>query len=111
MDLIGDLCDNLGIFIVTQVYSLTVLSTMSFCNADINQFTLHYSYIIPRDSEALQHGCNVLEDLHSHGGVAYPHHMADLIWAQRVSQQDPGQQHRPLMRNVAKCQQQLVHLL
>lgn len=71
-----------------------------------------FSYIIPWDSEAFQHGWNILEHPQLQGGVAYPpDHGAGLVWSQSVSQQDPGQQHRPVMRDVTKCQQQLIHLL
>ncbi len=70
------------------------------------------SYIIPWDSEAFQHGRDVLEHPQLQGRVADPpDHGAGLVWSQSVSQQDPGQQHRRVMRDVTKRQQQLIHLL
>lgn len=73
---------------------------------------LKFSYIVPWDSKAFQHGREVFKHLKLQSSVTYPpDDRAGLVWSQCVSQQYPGQQHRPVMIDVTKGQQQLTHLL
>lgn len=71
-----------------------------------------FPHIVSRQREALQHGRDVLEHSQLQRRVAYPpDDGAGLVRLQSVPEQDPGQEDRSVVSNVAKCEQQLVNFL